>query len=429
VDNNFPWSRDTAADRLEAVLDRLNGGGEATAVFLKLLEGAARKQAAIVPQNNHPLAGALISVKALFDVEGETTTAATRVLVDDSPAAADAPCIAALRDAGGIFVGLTNMSEFAYSGLGLNPHYGTPQNAVYPGSAPGGSTSGGAVSVALGLCDIAIGSDTGGSLRIPAAFNGIVGFKPTQASVSREGGKALSDSLDSFGPMARTVEACELAWQVMGLQEISPAGPDMTRRLIVPTNFGFDEIAPEVASGFEGLLSELKDQGFDIVEVPLDCISTYEGVPPWHLTSVEARGHYDRFFQEQADQFDARVHARMALADKLTAVEYRKTVNRREKFVREFSQELADDLLLMPTTPILPPQLSILSDDDQFNRHNLLALRNPSLANVGNGCGLALPFSHGGKCLSAMLIGAKDRDHQLLACGKAIEAVICRKFV
>ncbi|MDN3720181.1 amidase family protein [Roseibium salinum] len=168
---------------------------------------------------------------------------------DDPPAHADAPAIARLDAAGGVFVGLTNMSEFAYSGLGLNPHHGTPQNPAYPGCTPGGSTSGGAVSVALGLCDMAIGSDTGGSLRIPAAFTGTIGFKPTQASVPLTGGKPLSDSLDSFGPIARSVAACELVWQVMaGLPAMaSLPGP---ARLVVPENFGFDEIDPQVAAGF-----------------------------------------------------------------------------------------------------------------------------------------------------------------------------------
>lgn len=428
MDSNFPWSRETAADRLEAVLDRLMNREEAPATFLKLLGTEARKQAAVVEDNDHPLAGALISVKALFDVKGETTTAATKVLAGDPPASADAPCIAALREAGGIFVGLTNMSEFAYSGLGLNPHYGTPQNAAYPGCAPGGSTSGGAVSVARGLSDIAIGSDTGGSLRIPAAFNGIVGYKPTQGSVSREGGKALSDSLDSFGPMARTVAECELAWSVMAGREIMPQ-PAQKLRLIIPTNFGFDDMEPSVASGFEALAAGLREQGFDVVERRLDCLSMYENIPPWHLTSVEARGHYDTFFQDAFNQMDGRVHARMALADKLSAVEYRKTLNRRARFVSDFSAELDGDLLLMPTTPILPPKLEDVADDDAFNRHNLLALRNPSLANIADGCGLALPFTCNGSVLSAMLIGSSNTDLELLSCGKAIEEAILRKFV
>jgi aspartyl-tRNA(Asn)/glutamyl-tRNA(Gln) amidotransferase subunit A len=417
----FPWSPDTAESRLETALSTASADPAAEGVFLKLLEDRSRDQAKAAAGKHNPLAGALVSVKALFDVAGEVTTAATKVLRDDAPAAADAPAIARLDNAGAVFAGLTNMSEFAYSGLGLNPHYGTPKNPSWPGCAPGGSTSGGAVSVALGLCDIAIGSDTGGSLRIPAAFTGIAGFKPTQASVPLAGGKPLSDSLDSFGPMARTVAACELAWQVMAGH---PAAPSQAKpaRLVVPRNFGFDEIDPEVAAGFESVVKHLDENGFELIEKDLATIALYADVPPWHMTSVESRAHYEDHFQESADSFDPRVHARMARADEITAVDYRRTLNRRAEFIGAFREELGDDMLLLPTTPILPPEIAALADDDTFNRLNLLALRNPSLANVADACSLAMPYLHGGKTLSAMLISSGGRDRELLACGKAVEA-------
>lgn len=419
----FPWAPETAGQRLETALERAAGDDAAKSVFLKLLPDRARKQVTQAGKTDHPLAGALISVKALFDVENETTTSATRVLVEDPPATSDAPAIARLAAAGGIFVGLTNMSEFAYSGMGLNPHYGTPRNPAYPGCAPGGSTSGGAVSVALGLCDIAIGSDTGGSLRIPAAFTGITGFKPTQGSVSMEGGKPLSDSLDSFGPMARTVAECELAWQVMSGTPASPA-PAAPRRLVVPLNFGLSEADTEVITGFNAIVRNLRSAGLEIVEKELASIAQYESVPPWHMTSVESRAHYEPHFQASPDQFDRRVHARMALADKLSAIEYRRTLNRRAEFIASFRKELGNDMLLMPTTPKLPPRIKDLEDDEEFNRLNLLALRNPSLANVADACSIALPYQHDGKTLSAMLVAGGERDEDLLACAKAVEAVL-----
>ncbi len=418
----FPWSAKTAQARLEETLER---AGDATArnVFLKLLTERARKQAIAATGAKSPLAGALISVKALFDVAGETTTAATKVLAGDPPAGADAPAIARLAAAGGVFTGLTNMSEFAYSGLGLNPHYGTPENPAYPGCAPGGSTSGGAVSVALGLCDIAIGSDTGGSLRIPAAFTGITGFKPTQASVPMDGGKPLSDSLDSFGPMATSVAACELAWQIMAGQPLAPASP-APARLIVPANFGFSEIDPKVAEGFDAVVKALRAGGLDVVERDIAAMTLYEQVPPWHMTSVESRAHYETHYQNAPGDFDPRVHSRMGRADEVTAVEYRQTLNRRKAFVAAFREELGDDMLLLPTTPKLPPEIGELADDAAFNRLNLLALRNPSLANVADGCAIALPFRHEGNVLSAMLVASGGRDSALLACAKSVEALL-----
>ena len=160
------------------------------------------------------LKGLIISVKALFDVKGYHTRGGTKFLETDI-SLNDAKCISNIRKAGGLLLGHTNMTELAYSGLGINPHYGTPDNPFYPGSVPGGSTSGGAVSVALDLSDIAIGTDTGGSTRIPAAFTGITGFKPTQDSISRDGVLTLSSSLDSVGLMARNVELCKLGYHAI----------------------------------------------------------------------------------------------------------------------------------------------------------------------------------------------------------------------
>lgn len=419
----FAWNGVSALDRAEAVLARMEGDPAAASIFTKQLPSLARQQAQAAAQVSSPLAGALVSVKALFDVEGEVTTSASKVLADNAPAEQDASCIARLRQAGAVFTGLTNMSEFAYSGIGLNPHYGTPANPAYPGCAPGGSTSGGAVAVALDLCDITIGSDTGGSLRIPAAFTGITGFKPTQKSVPMDGGNPLSDTLDSFGPMAKSVAACELAWQVMAGRPPERCAPQ-TGRLIVPENFGLEDMDPEIAAGFSALKERLRAAGFEIAERRIEAIELHKQIAAWHLTSVESRAHYEAFFQNRAGDFDPRVHARMARADEISAVTYRQTLNRHKAFVRAFADELGADLLLLPTVPILPPALETLRDDEAFNRLNLLALRNPSLANSANGCSVALPFRQDGLVLSAMLTGAGGMDVPLLAAAKAAEAAL-----
>ncbi|MEJ8475709.1 amidase family protein [Roseibium algae] len=418
----FTWSPDTASERVEAALKRADNDVAAKSVFTKTLPDRARKMAASATHHKgSPLAGALVSVKALFDVEGKVTTAGTKVLQVEPAASSDAPCIAKLADAGATFVGLTNMSEFAYSGLGLNPHFGTPENPIFKGCLPGGSTSGGAVSVALGLCDIAIGSDTGGSLRIPAAFCGIVGFKPSQATVSMEGGKPLSDTLDSFGPMATSLEACELAWRVMaGLPDI-PVTP-AKRQLVIGRNFGFNELDPAIAEGFEALCGKLTRLGWRIVERPLDSLELFKKIAPWHLTSVESRAHYETYFQNNAEDFDPRVHSRMTRANEISAVDYRQTLNQQVAFSNAFAAELGDDLLILPTTANLPPTITDMQSDEAFNQQNLLALRNPSLANGANGCSIALPFKHEDLQLSAMLVGANNKDETLLACAKELEA-------
>ncbi|MEP2580213.1 MAG: amidase family protein, partial [Roseibium sp.] len=258
---------------------------------------------------------------------------------------------------------------------------------------------------------------------IPAAFTGITGFKPTQASVPLTGGKPLSDSLDSFGPMARSVATCELAWQVMAGRPAVPSSPAATR-LVIPRNFGFDEIDAQVSEGFEEVVRQLQDAGFDVIEKTLASMALYRDVPPWHMTSVESRAHYEDHFQGSPEDFDPRVHARMARADEITAIDYRQTLNRRADFIAAFREELGGDMLLLPTTPILPPNIDDLADDDTFNRMNLLALRNPSLANIADACSLALPYSHDGKVLSAILVATGAQDDALLACGKAVETTL-----
>ncbi|MEP2706297.1 MAG: amidase family protein [Roseibium sp.] len=422
----FPWSVETVKNRLEAALDKSSGNPTAENVFIKFLETRARSQVKTSAKGDHPLAGALISLKALFDVKGQVTTSATRVLLNDRPADRDAVVVRRLEEAGSVFVGLTNMSEFAYSGLGLNPHYGTPQNVLYPGCAPGGSTSGGAVSVALGICDVAIGSDTGGSLRIPAAFNGIVGFKPTQRSVPMDGGKPLSCSLDSFGPIARTVEECELVWQVMSGHDPVAAKPQKPR-LIVPTNFGFDEIDARILKGFKEVVRRLKNAGIEVLEKAVPSIDLYADVPPWHMTAVESRGCYEEHYQATPDQFDQRVLARMALADKLSAVEYRQSLNRRAALIKAFDEDMGDDILLLPTTPNMPPKIEDLADDETFNKQNLLALRNTSLGNIADACSIALPYENDGLVLSAMLTARGGSDEYLLACAKSVEMALKTK--
>lgn len=416
----FPWTDHCARTRLADVYTRLeHGAPDVEHVFTQIFEAPPSPTDTPVMQTS-ALAGALVSVKDLFDVEGYVTRAGTVFFDEDAPAVQDAPALAKLRSAGALFVGHTNMTELAYSGLGLNPHYGTPRNALNPSAIPGGSTAGGAVSVALGLADIAIGTDTGGSLRIPAAFNGITGFKPTQASVSRGGAKALSRSLDSVGPMAKSVAECRLAFETMR----SPAAEDrhLAPEFIIPENFGFDDIDPSVQTEFDKAVGRIEAAGFSVSRVHLDVLERYKAMEIWQFSAVECRGEYETYFQDSTLTFDPRVKSRMARADEVGAVRYRQTLNMRHALIQEFEAELADKCLLMPTTPIVPPHFSDVEDDADFGRLNLLALRNPSLANVMDGCSISLPWMHGAIPVGIMLTGTAGRDLSLLDLAAALEA-------
>src|ERR1700742_4795803 len=216
-------------------------------------------------------AGIPISIKDLFDIKGQVTRAGSRALDDSPPAEADAPVVARLRRAGFVVIGRTNMTEFAYSGIGINPHYGTPKGAWRRsvGHVPGGSSSGAAVSIVDGMAHGALGTDTGGSCRIPAAFNGIVGFKPTQRRIPLDGGVPLSFSLDSFGPLARTASCCAVLDAVLADQPIAPLQPRPVKgmHLAVPTTVALEGLDDAVARTFERALETLSRPGRSVQRV------------------------------------------------------------------------------------------------------------------------------------------------------------------
>ena len=416
-----------AAARLTETFARIAAGEkQLQSVFTQTFDSSAQQDVenlADVPATE--LRGALISVKDLFDVKGFVTKAGSRILQDSPAAAADAEVIGRLREAGAILVGHTNMTELAYSGLGLNPHYGTPQNVLYADCIPGGSSSGGAVSVATDLVDIAIGTDTGGSVRIPAAFNGIVGFKPSQYSVSRQGCKALSRSLDSVGPMAKTVAACRASYQLMsnshaGLSNQQP------REFIIPTNFGMDQLAPEVASAFAVAIGKLADAGCHIVERPLAVLDRYSELPIWHFSSVECCAEYLHYYQSVPEQFDPRVLKRLQRAQQVDAISYRQTLNLRASLIEQYQAELADNILLLPTVAVLPPKFSEFEQDSEYDRLNLLILRNPTLSNVMDGCSISLPFCSDAHHIGVMLSAVNGRDQALLNCAEYAEQILAR---
>jgi aspartyl-tRNA(Asn)/glutamyl-tRNA(Gln) amidotransferase subunit A len=341
-------------------------------------------------------------------------------LADAKPAIKDATAVERLRAAGARLIGRTTMTELAYSGLGLNPHDGTPENPLFAGHIPGGSTSGGAVSVATGLADIALGSDTGGSLRIPAAFCGLVGFKPTQSTVPVAGAMPLSDSLDSIGTMARDVTTCAVTWQVMAgrpVMDLPQARPD----LVVPMNFGMTDLDTKVAAGFAVLREKLNAAGWTIREVSLPVFDAYSTLPVWQFSAYESLRRFGDKLAKHGAKMDPRVRQRVERGSEITADDFAKTLAQRAELIAAFRTEIGGALVFLPTVAIQPPHFDDVATDDGFSRLNLLALRNTSLANVMDGCSVSLPFGQGDALIGAMLTSFGGQDEAVLGAALAME--------
>lgn len=367
------------------------------------------------------LSGLNVAVKDLFDVRGYVTRAGTVVRKDTSPAPQDAVAVARLRNAGAGLIGHANMTEFAYSGLGLNPHYGTPLTPLGAGCIAGGSTSGGASAVARGVADIALGTDTGGSVRIPAAFCGLFGFKPTAHSIPRDGAVALSHSLDSVGVLTRDAGLLRPALNV--LRDTALPDAAMPRAVIVPENFGMDELDAEVAEAFEAGLSALAAAGVAVRRLSLDIFDRYRALPVWQFSAVESRAHHGAHFDTARATLDPRVASRMARADGVAATDYARTLVAREALIAQAAQLFGDTPLALPSVAIMPPQLDALSDDATYDRINLLALRNTSFGNVIDGCSVSIPLTqYPGAGL--MLTAAAGADAMLLTMAETVHGVL-----
>jgi len=402
------------------------------AVFTRLYRDVALAQAAAIDHAEQPihgpLAGLPISIKDLFDVAGETTTAGSLALRDNPPALRDAPAIARLRAAGAIVVGKTNMSELAYSGLGLNPHFGTPRNALRPDSVPGGSSAGAGVAVAHGFSVASIGSDTGGSIRIPAAFNGVIGFKPTQARVSRAGMVGLSSSQDTVGPLARTVACCALLDAVMAGSVV----PELTHhdltglRIATPTRFLTDDLDAPVASAFEAAVRRLANAGARIVETPcheldlvLDVIAEGGLVGPeayrTHQGLLASPSGLDPHVRMQIERFAGHPDEK-----------YQRALKAQARAQAAFARLMdAVDILACPTVASVPPRFADLLDEDTTLRINRRVLRNTSPFNILDVPAITLPCHEPNMPpVGLMLVGRHMQDIPLLAIAHRAEAAL-----
>jgi aspartyl-tRNA(Asn)/glutamyl-tRNA(Gln) amidotransferase subunit A len=386
------------------------------------------------------LAGIPISIKDNFDEAGVVTLAGSRVLAAAPPAARDAVAVARLRAAGAVIIGRTNMTEFAYSGLGINPHYGTPRNVFDRAAArlPGGSSAGAAISVADDMAAAAIGTDTGGSTRIPAALNGLVGFKPTARRVPLDGVLPLSPTLDSVGPIARTVADCALLDGVMSvapgaqLPGAEPPGARMAplrgQRFAVPQTVVLDELSPAVAAAFSAALTRISAAGAEVVELPLRELARAPEVNPrGALASAEAFWWHRRWIDHAAGQYDPRVLARIRPGQSLSGAGYLEIVRQRRRFVLDVESALRGiDAMLCPTTADTAPTIEeVAAGDESYFRCNGRMLRNPSLVNLFDGCAVSVPCHRQGEApVGLMLAGTRYRDREVLSAGLAVERAL-----
>jgi len=431
--------RATAVALAEAALARArDAAGEGARVFTAL--GAERALAAARASDllraagvvRSPLEGIPVSIKDLFDVAGEVTTAGSTVLRGAAPAARNAPVVERLIAAGAVIVGRTNMTEFAFSGLGLNPHYGTPANPWDRATRriPGGSSSGAAVSVTDGMAAVAIGSDTGGSVRIPAALCGLAGFKPTQRRVPTEGALPLSTSLDSIGPLAASVRCCALTDAILAGQPPVPPPARALRdaRLAVPETVVLDGLEPPVAAAFEAALARLSAAGARIQHI---AVPEFAEMSRLHargtLAGAEAWAWHRHLLAERAAEYDPRVGLRLQGGAQMSAADYIDLLAARRRWIAQVEARAAGfDALLLPTVPLLAPRIDALhASDEAYFAANALILRNPTLINFLDGCALSLPCQAPGEApVGLMLAAAGVQDHALLGLGEAVEQAL-----
>ncbi|MGQ3028603.1 MAG: amidase [Ferrovibrionaceae bacterium] len=376
-----------------------------------------------------PLAGIPVSVKDLFDVAGEPTKAGSVVLADAPPAVADAPVVERLKAAGAVIVGKTNMTEFAYSGVGINPHYGTPGNAHDVDRIPGGSSAGAGVAVPYGFSAASIGSDTGGSVRIPAAFNGIAGFKPSQVRVPRDGVVPLSRSQDCIGPLAPTIACCARLDAVMSGEapRVLPDLPLAGLRFAVPTRLLVDDLDRNVAGAFARTLTVLSAAGAHVVDVDLPVLAMLPGFAKLGgLVGPEAYAWHRDLLAIGAARYDHRVLARITPMGQHLAADYVAALELRQAMMASADRSTAAfDALLCPTVAVVPPRFDEVAADDDFHRLNGLILRNTSVFNILDRPAATVPCQAAGELpVGLMVVGERLADRQALTVALAVERVL-----
>ncbi len=426
-------AQSSARDHLEACLERIGdprGEGKRTCLTVYATEARAAADAADARARTGrslgPMDGKVLAIKDLFDVAGETTRAGSIVLRDAPPAATDAPVVRRLRSAGAVILAKTNMSEFAFTGMGINLHFGTPGNPADRARIPGGSSSGSAVAAADGMCDIGIGTDTGGSCRIPAALCGVVGYKPSKFRVQTDGAFPLSFTLDSIGPLARSVADCAAADAVLAGDPAWTVEPVSLNglRLGIPQGLPLQDMDSTVQARFSEALAALKRAGARISDETMPILDEPARVQDKaSFSSVESYAIHRKLLMQHANDYDPMVRVRIERGRDISAADYIDMQRQRADLVRAMNERLSDlDGLIMPTVPIVAPKIADLTDPKTAGEQNLLLLRNPALANFFDLCAVSVPLPRQGGLPTGLMVFARNgQDRQLFRIAAAME--------
>jgi aspartyl-tRNA(Asn)/glutamyl-tRNA(Gln) amidotransferase subunit A len=403
-------------------------------VFLKTMFDEARATAATADVSRLPLAGLAVSVKDLFDIAGQTSTAGSRVLSGAPPAQHDAPAVARLRAAGAALMGRTNMSEFAFSGVGINPHFGTPANAALTDQAriPGGSSSGAAISVATGAAHIGLGSDTGGSIRIPAALNGLVGFKNTASLVPTAGTIPLSTTLDTVCALTRSVRDAILVHEILAARRVvRSTAPLSAWRLAVTPTVMLDGLDPVVARAYERTLNTLRQAGARIEEIPLAEIGELAAMQAHgSFSPAESYSWHRHLLKDQSKLYDPRVLTRIMRGASMSASDYIELMQARHDWIVRMERALQGfDAVLSPTVPLIASPIADVAPgedrDETFFKINALLLRNTSVVNMLDGCAISIPCQAADEPpVGLMIWQGKMRDDPVLNIALQIEDLL-----
>lgn len=429
----MPLSRSTvsARDKLEQSLAAIAAGdGHA---FVKLYTNTARQEADASDRRARegnllgPLDGKIISIKDLFDVAGEPTLAGSLMRRNAPATVKDAVIVERLRNAGAVIPGKTIMTEFAFTAVGLNPHYPVAGNAVDSSCVAGGSSTGAGISVADGTSEISIGSDTGGSIRIPAALNGVVGFKPTAKRVPLQGAFPLSPSLDSIGPLARSVADCALADAIMAGEKIVDleSVPLTGLRMGMPRGTVLDALQPDIAKAFENSLRLCERAGAVLVECTLDDLihEMADATTVGSIAGIEGSRVHADWLNDTGLDVDPRVQRPLLRRLSVSEVDYIELMQKRQALVRKMDGFIASyDLLAMPTSPIAAPLIaSVVEDDEIYKRTEGLLLRNPQIANQFDLTAISLPMPDLALPAGLMLFARHGADRRLLSMAMSVE--------
>ncbi len=427
-------SRDLVERSLAAIADP---AGEGARTFIAVDAEGARAAADLADRQRKAgravsrLAGIPFSAKDIFDLAGEVTRAGSKALDGAAPASADAVAIARLKAVGMIVIGRTNMTEFAYSGVGLNPHYGTPRSPFdrATGRIPGGSSSGAGVSVADGMVSLAIGTDTGGSCRIPASYCGVVGYKSSHGRVPLTGCYPLSFSFDSIGPLASSVACCASADSIMAgdWDGTVPHRAAQGLRLAVLKDFVLDGLSPAVERAFDRALAALARAGAAVSDMAFPELRDIPSInSKGGIVAAEAWATHRRLIAEKGPEYDPRVRTRIELAETISAADYLDYFARRREMIRLFAERFEGfDAVILPTTLNSPPAIAELAEDRDYLKFNAMALRNTYVGNFLNGCAISLPMQGRGEAPCGLMAMAPwGRDRALFGVAAAVEGVL-----